>query len=276
MTYPYTITNPYWIWGVPFCPLTFAEALEQVDILVRARRPSYFITANLNYVMLTNQDSRLGDLNNGAAFVLADGITLVWASRWKGAPLPERVTGADLIYGLCDLAERRGYGIFLLGGAPGVGETASRKLVERYPGLRVVGVESPPFRELTAEEETLLIARIHSARPDILLVAFGQPKGERWIDRHLEGLGVPAAVQLGAAFDFAAGRVRRAPRWMQRVGLETPFRIIQEPRRLTPRYTRNAFFLIRMIMHDARVALLRRAARLLGIKTFVSPRGRSW
>lgn len=275
MTSPHTICAPHRIWGVPFSPLTFAEVIEQVDVLVRARRPSYFITANLNYVMLTDREPGLRDLNNRAAFVVADGITLVWASRWKGMPLPERVTGADLIYGLCSLAERQGYGTFLLGGAPGVGEAAVRKLVERYPGLRVVGVESPPFRELTAEEETSLIARIRSARPDILLVAFGQPKGERWIERHLEELGAPVSVQLGAAFDFAAARIPRAPRWMQRVGLETPFRIMQEPKRLTPRYARNACFLIRMIAHDAYAALLRRAPSLPRIKMFLSPRGRS-
>jgi len=252
----FTLPDPHWVWDVPFHPLRLSEMVEQVDILVRDRRPSFFITANLNYVMLTHRDPQLRGVNNRAALVVADGITLVWASRWKGTPLPERVTGADLIYGLCDLAAQRGYGIFLLGGAPGVGELAARKLVERYPGLSVVGVESPPCRELTAEEEAMLIARIHAARPEMLLIAFGQPKGERWIDRHLEGLGVPAVVQLGAAFNFVAGRVRRAPRWMQRVGLETPYRIIQEPRRLTPRYVRNALFLIHMIWLDARSSLI--------------------
>ena len=195
-----------------------------MDGLVHPPRPSFLITANLNYVMLTHRDPRLRDVNDRAAFVLADGITLVWASRWKGRPLPERVTGADLIYGLCELAARRGYGIFLLGGTPSVAEAAARKLAERNPGLRVVGIASPPYRALSAEEEEQLIGRIRSACPDILLIAFGQPKGERWIDRHLEELGVPAVVQVGAAFDFAAGRVRRAPRWMQRIGLETPFR----------------------------------------------------
>jgi N-acetylglucosaminyldiphosphoundecaprenol N-acetyl-beta-D-mannosaminyltransferase len=247
-----TLPDPHWIWDVPFHPLTLNEAVEQVDNLVCEHKPSFLVTANLNYVMLTHRNPLLQDVNNRAAFVLADGITLVWASRWKGTPLPERVTGADLIYDLCDLAARRGYGIFLLGGAPGVGETAARKLAERYAGLRVIGIESPPYRDLSAEEEAGLIARIRSARPDILLLAFTQPKGELWIDRHLEELGVPAVVQVGAAFDFAAGRVRRAPRWIQRIALETPFRIIREPRRLTPRYTRNALFLIRMILHDAR------------------------
>jgi N-acetylglucosaminyldiphosphoundecaprenol N-acetyl-beta-D-mannosaminyltransferase len=276
MEYFPTLPDPHWVWDVPFHPLTFEEAIGQVDALVRAKRPSYLITANLNYVMQTNQDARLREVNNGAAFVVADGITLVWASRWKGTPLPERVTGADLIYGLCNLAARRDYGVFLLGGAPNVAEAAARNLSELYPGLRVVGVESPPLlRDLTMEVEAALIARIRSARADILLIAFGQPEGERWIARHLEELGVPVSLQVGGAINVAAGRVRRAPRWMQRLALETPYRIIQEPRRLTPRYTRNAVFWIRMISHDARVALADWLVSLLRVKTRLMPKGKS-
>jgi N-acetylglucosaminyldiphosphoundecaprenol N-acetyl-beta-D-mannosaminyltransferase len=247
-----TSPDPCWVWDVPVHPLTFEGTIERVDALVSRHQPVYFITANLNYVMLTHQNALLREVSNRAAFVVADGITLVWASRWKGTPLPERVTGADLIYGLCDLAARRGYGIFLLGGAPGVGEAAARNLAERYAGLRVVGVESPPFRNLSANETEAFLTRIRLARPDILFVALTQPKGELWLAAHVEELGVPVCANVGAAFDFAAGRVRRAPRWIQRIALETPFRIIQEPRRLTPRYTRNALFLIRMILHDAR------------------------
>ncbi len=150
------------------------------------------------------------------AFVVADGITLVWASCWKGTPLPERVTGADLIYGLCELAALRGYRIFLLGGGPSVAEAAAQNLAARYPGLCIAGVESPPFRVLDAAEMEAIKNRIRQARPDLLFVSFGQPKGELWIAEHLDRLAVPVCVQVGAAIDFAAGRSAAPPRWVQR------------------------------------------------------------
>lgn len=223
--------------------------------------PNYFITANLNFVMISHQMKTLQVISRGAAFVIADGITLVWASRWKGTPLPERVTGADLIYGLSELAARRGYRVFLLGARPSVAEDAARKLIALYPCLRIVGVESPPFRELLEEETEALRSRIRQARPDILFVSFGQPKGDLWIAENFASLGVPISVQVGAAIDFAAGRVRRAPRWVQRIHMETPFRIFQEPYRLTPRYVRNALFLARMVVSDLWKVLVCQRAR---------------
>lgn len=251
-----------WIWGVPFHALSYRQAIDMVDRLIAGGRPSYFITANLNYVMISERNKALADVNRRAAFIVADGITLVWASRWKRCPLPERVTGADLIFGLCELAALRGYRVFLLGGGPSVAETAARKLAARYPGLCIAGVESPPFRPLDIAETEALKNRIRQARPDLLLVSFGQPKGEFWIAEHLDSLAVPVAVQIGAAIDFAAERVRRAPRWVQNIHMETPFRILQEPRRLTPRYLHNARFLARMIMTDLWKALHRRRTSL--------------
>src|SRR5262249_52981935 len=147
-------------------------------------------------------------------------------------------------------AARKGHRLFLLGGAEGVAEEAARQLGARYPGLQVVGTECPPFRELTGEEESALIARIRAARPDLLIAAYTMPKGERWLGTHLDALGVPVVVNVGAAIDFAAGRVRRAPRWMQRTGLEWAFRLGQEPRRLFARYARNAWFVARMVGRD--------------------------
>ena len=180
---------------------------------------------------------------------MADGKPLVWASRMQGTPLPERVAGSDLIFHLCEEAAE-GFRVFLLGGGEGVAEQAAQRLVERYPGLQIVGTECPPFRELTPDEEAALLDRIRRAAPDLLFVAFGQPKGERWIIRHLEGLGVPVSVQVGASLDFAAGRVRR-PRWMQKSGLEWVFRLSLEPQRLAGRYARNAWFIFRRMIRPS-------------------------
>lgn len=124
-------------------------------------------------------------------------------------------------------------------------------MVERYPGLRIVGTECPPFRRSSPEEKRALLGRIRDAAPDLLFVAFGQPEGERWIVRHHEDLGVPVSVQVGASLDFAAGRVARAPRWMQRSGLEWVFRLGLEPRRLAGRYARNGWFALRQLRKSA-------------------------
>jgi N-acetylglucosaminyldiphosphoundecaprenol N-acetyl-beta-D-mannosaminyltransferase len=242
--------NRVWVWGLPIAPLTRAQAVEAVVALVEAGQPTFFITANVHYAMLTHVDAGLQAVNAQAAFVLADGAPLVWASRWKGRPLPERVAGSDLIFDLCGRAARDGHRIFLLGGAEGVAEEAALALSRRFPGLRIVGTESPPFREPSAEEHAALLDRIRAARPDLLFVAFGQPKGETWIARHLQTLGVPVCVQVGASLDFVAGRVSRAPRRLQKLGLEWAYRMWLEPSRLAPRYARNACFLLGMVARD--------------------------
>ncbi len=249
------------VWGIPLANLTLTETVAAISDLIEARRPSYFITANTHYAMLTEQHPDLPEINAGAALILADGAPLVWASRRNGSPLKERVAGSDLIFELSAEAARKGYRLFLLGGADGVAEEASRRLRDRYPGLQVAGIECPPFREPTPEEELAMIDRIRAANADILFVAFGQPKGERWIAKHLSRLGVPISVQVGASLDFAAQRVRRAPRWMQKTGLEWAFRLGLEPRRLFARYAQNAWFIVRMISRDLKSG---RADRPLG------------
>jgi N-acetylglucosaminyldiphosphoundecaprenol N-acetyl-beta-D-mannosaminyltransferase len=242
--------NRVWVWGIPFAPLTLSQAVETVVNLVKAGQPSYFITANTHYAMLTKENPDLKAINVQAAFILADGVPLVWASRWKKSPLPERVAGSDLIFELCAAAARSGYRVFLLGGAEGVARAAARRLTERYPGLQIVGTESPPYRELTPEEHEQLLERVRSTSPDILIVASTMPKGEIWIAANYERLGVPLCVNLGASLDFAAGRFRRAPRRLQKLGLEWAYRMFHEPSRLVPRYARNARFLLSMVSRD--------------------------
>jgi N-acetylglucosaminyldiphosphoundecaprenol N-acetyl-beta-D-mannosaminyltransferase len=237
---------PTWVWGVPLAPLTLAGTLLKTKALVDARVPSFFITANLNYAMLTSQMERLRVLNERASFIVADGMPLVWASGWQGERLPERVAGSDLIYAISDLAQRQGYRVFLLGGAPGVADTAAQNLLARYPNLQIAGTISPPFRELDEHETAALLDEIRAARPEILIVALAQPKGEIWISEHYQALGIPLCVQLGASIDFAAQRVSRAPRWIQKVGLEWVYRLALEPKRLGPRYFRNGLFFGRM------------------------------
>jgi len=239
-----------WIWGVPLARLTYQQTLDKVDRLIRCGRPAFFITANLHYAMLTSRHQRLRSVNNKAAFLVADGMPLVWYSRLTGRPLPERVTGADLIYLLFERAAERGHRVFLLGGAGDVAEEVARIALSRYPGLQIVGVLAPMLDDLSPEEHENLIGRIREARPDLLLVAFGQPKGELWMAENCHALGVPACVQLGASFDFVAGRTSRAPKWIQRIGAEWLYRTWCQPRRMIPRYFRNALFLVQSVARD--------------------------
>lgn len=236
-----------WIWGLPLARMTRGEAVDEVMRLIEAGRPSFFITANAHYAMLTAERPELGPINDRAAFLLADGLPMVWASRRGPTPIPERVAGSDLIYDLCERASKLGRRIYLLGGAEGIAVEASRKLRDLYPGLQIVGTACPEPGDLSGEGCRRLIGAIREAKPDLLLVAFGQPKGEIWIDKHLGELGVPVCVQVGATLDFVAGRVRRAPRFFQKTGLEWAYRIYTDPARLAPRYARNALFLLRQV-----------------------------
>ncbi len=249
------------IWGVPLAALTYHEAVECVEELVRGGQPGFFVTANLHYAMLTDRDPRLRRVNQKAAFIVADGMPLVWYSRFRGPPLPARVTGADLLHVLCERAANRGYGVFLLGGSPGVADHVAEILRHRYPGLRIVGTAAPELDWLSPQEHQQLIDRIRNAEPQLLLAALGQPKGEIWLADHCEALGVPACVQVGASFDFVAGRLRRAPKWMQQLGLEWLFRVLCEPKRLLPRYFADARFLLRAVLSDVFETLRARRSR---------------
>jgi N-acetylglucosaminyldiphosphoundecaprenol N-acetyl-beta-D-mannosaminyltransferase len=200
--------------------------------------------------MLTDQDPSLAAVNERAAFIVADGMPLVWASRRNGCRLPKRVTGSDLFPALCARAAAQGYRVFLLGGAPGVGEEAARRLKVRFEGLRIVGIEAPPFRPPTPEEHAALVERIQSARPDMLFLCFSMPNGERWLAEHTPSLGVPVCVNIGASLDFMAGRIPRAPRWIQRCGMEWAYRLYREPGRLLTRYGSNGLFALRMEVKD--------------------------
>lgn len=244
------------VWGLPLAPLTLEQSLEAIDAMIAEGEPRLIITANLNYAMLSAQNDRLRQANAAATLILADGMPLVWASRREATPeqlaLPERVAGSDLVPALCSRAAERGHRIFLLGAALGVAATAADKLRAQFPQIQIVGIEAPPFRALTAEEHEALVARVREARPDLLFVAFGQPRGELWIHDNLQQLGVPVQIQVGATIDFLAGRVRRAPRWIQAIGMEWAFRLALEPRRLFQRYFQNALFLIRTLVREHR------------------------
>jgi len=240
------------IWGVPFDRLTMREAITGIGHMIADRVPRYVITANLNYAMLAAEDPQLGPVTRDAAMILADGQPIVWRSWLKGGDqsLPCRVAGSEMIFRLAQEAARQGWRIYFLGAEPGVAQACADNLCELYPGLTVAGVQSPPYKKLSPEEHERQLAQIRAARPDILLVAFGQPKGEKWIRENAAALGVPVSIQVGASFDFAAGRVKRAPLWAQRFGLEWAHRMMSDPMRLVPRYFHNGTFLATTLVRE--------------------------
>ena len=247
--------------GVPFHDVTMAETLDEIDSVVAARTPRYIATANLDFATQASEDVELQRILLDAHLVLCDGTPLIWASRWLGAPLRERVAGSDLTPKLAERAAARGHRLFFLGSDEGVLKLAKETLEARHPGLQVCGVYSPPYAKLLDLDHDEIARRIHEAKPDIVLVALGAPKQEKWIYMHYRKLGAPLCIGIGASFDFVAGKFSRAPVWMQKCGLEWTYRMMQEPKRLVRRYWMDFWFFIRA---------LRAQKRMLG-KTIAPP-----
>ncbi len=227
------------ILGVPVDDLTMEQALDRLDLLIQTGRATgrchQVATVNADFVVNALRDPELRFILQASDMATADGAPLVWGARLLGVPLHDRVTGADLVPRLAERAAQQGYSIYLLGAAPGVAARAALRLQQCHPELRIVGVASPPNRPVVEMDRSIL-DEIRAARPDILLVAFGNPKQEKWISMHRHELGVPVCIGVGGTLDMIAGVTRRAPHWMQRSGLEWLFRLVQEPRRLWRRY----------------------------------------
>lgn len=238
-------------------------AVERIAEFVRGGRPRQVITLNPEILYRAQKEPQLLSVINSADLVTADGVGVVWAARMYGARLPGRVTGIDLMLALVERAAREGWRVFLLGAAPGVAAEAARRLKQRHPGLVVAGTQHGYFRaavEWPAAEaggalparapgglpggdaggragspvetsERDVVEQVRAAKPDLLFVALGAPKQELFIARHKEELGAVVAMGVGGSFDVLAGKVRRAPAWMRRLGLEWLGRLFIEPRR---------------------------------------------
>lgn len=213
------------------------DAVARIDAFVRTGRPHQIVTVNVDFLRLGLEDPAFKNLINSADLAVADGMPLLWGARLLGDPLSERVTGVELILECAALAAARDYGVFLLGAGPGVAAEVASVLRARCPGVRVVGAYAPPVKDaFSAEEDERTVRLIQETRPDMLFVAFGAPKQDEWIRTRLHRLNVPVCMGVGGAFDMLAGRVQRAPVWMQRHGLEWAYRVLQEPTRLWKRY----------------------------------------
>jgi len=233
------MNHPIAVMGLPLDSVTSGEAVKAIESLILSGGSHQVATANLDFWLNSLQNPHLHRILAGCSLVVADGMPLVWASKMLGSPLAERVTGVDLVPQLAELSARKGYGIYLLGGQEGVADRAAKVLKLKYPGVRIVGTYAPFHGELAQMDHSEILDRIHAARPEILLVAFGNPKQEKWIWMHRKRLAVPVAMGVGASFDILVGDQKRAPAWVQRCGMEWVMRCAQEPSRLGPRYFRD-------------------------------------
>ncbi len=215
------------ILGVPIDTATFASMLDTIDAWVKADSGVHQIcTASPEFVMLAQDDPTFMQVLHAADLCVADGVGLLFAARYLGQPLPERVTGSDGVPLIAERAAREGWKLFFLGAAPGVADEAAARLIAKHPDLQIVGTYagSP-----APDEENAIIARVNASGADILLVAYGAPRQDQWIARNRDRLQVSVAMGVGGTFDFIAGRVPRAPRWMRRFALEWLFRLIRQP-----------------------------------------------
>lgn len=218
--------------GVHFDPVTSDAAVERLIEMVATGNRGWVATVNVAILMQLRDDRDLRRYVEESSLIVADGQPIVWGSRLVGTTLPSRVTGIDIIERLCDAADQDGLSIFLLGGTAAIVEEAARRLREDRPRLRITCRDG-----YYPENEAPRIAEeIRSAETDFLIVGMGVPRQERFIQRHWETLGCPVAIGVGGSFDVLAGRLRRAPLWIQRSGLEWLYRLLQEPRRLFARY----------------------------------------
>lgn len=231
------------LFGTGIDRVTMPQAVRQVmDWIAEPDGPCrYVVTPNVDHVVMMRSRADLRSAYRDASLVTADGWPLVAASRRLSRPLPERVAGSDLAPAVfAAAAERGGLRVFLLGGMPGVPERAAAEITKRWPYVEVVGVESPPFGfELDDRANDRVVEAINAARPDLLLVGLGAPKQELWLHRQYGRLKAGVAMGVGATIDFLAGEQRRAPRWVQRIGMEWLYRAASDPRRLAGRYARD-------------------------------------
>ena len=225
--------------GVGVSAIDMPAAVDRIEGWIRQGSRNYICVTGVHGVMESQRDAELRRIHNASGLTTPDGMPMVWAGHWAGASWMRRVYGPDLMLAICQRAQEMGWRSFFYGGREGVPERLAERLVERFPGLNVVGTYSPPFRDLTAEEDAALVAEINSSHADLVWVGLSTPKQERWMAAHVGRLNAPVLLGVGAAFDIHAGTLAQAPGWMRRHGLEWLYRLIREPRRLWRRYLSN-------------------------------------
>ncbi len=221
------------ILGVPIDNLTVEETLQRIEEFIRSRRVHQHVVVNVDKIVKAQRDAKLREIIRSCDLINVDGQPVVWMSRWLGQPLKERVNGTDLMMALIERSAQKGYRPFFLGAKGEVVVKVVQALQARYPQLPVAGWHDGYW---SAEEEPAVVEQIRRSGADILFVAISSPKKEMFLGKWKGELGVPFMMGVGGSFDVAAGCVKRAPRWMQKAGLEWLYRLMQEPARMWRRY----------------------------------------
>jgi N-acetylglucosaminyldiphosphoundecaprenol N-acetyl-beta-D-mannosaminyltransferase len=229
--------------GLPFHAVTMDETVAICSQLIRDRKSAYAITANVDFVAQAYTNPQLRSILQHADLAVCDGMPLVWLSRWFKPVLPERVAGSDLVHRLFEQADHNQWRVFFLGSDDQTLSRAKSVLDQRYPRMIVADQFSPPYAPVDHWPNDEILRRIRQAQPDILCVAVGCPKQEYWIRRYAQQAGVPLSIGIGASLDFIAGSQTRAPRWVQRIGMEWLWRMGTDPMRLTKRYAKDFWYL---------------------------------
>jgi len=228
--------------------ITTAEVLDNVELMIKAKESQYIVTPNVDHIIKLQTDKNFQEIYKNASLVLTDGTPLLWAAKYLGTPIKEKISGSDIFPVLCKLSSEKGYKVFFLGGRPDAAERAAKQLKNRYNKLDVVGIYAPPLGfENNEIENDKIITMIKCVQPDILFVGLGAPKQEKWIYKYRKDYNVPVSIGIGAAFEFIAGMVKRAPGWMQKTGLEWFWRVLMEPKRLWKRYFIDDMKIFRLV-----------------------------
>jgi len=244
--------------GVGISAINLLVAIEEIEGWIARGERHYVNVCTVQTVMECQRAPELRRLVNASGLSTPDGMPLVWLSRLHGYRDAGRVYGPDLMLALCERSASTGHRHFFYGGAPGIADRLAERLTKRFPGLIVAGTYSPPFRAADVEEDRVVLETIDATKPDIVWVGLGTPKQDYWVSRHRGLLAASAIIAVGAAFDFHAGVLRQAPKWMQRSGLEWLFRLTQEPRRLAYRYlVYNPLFVLLVALQLAKLRAFR-------------------
>ena len=225
------------------------SAVNLIEAAIAGNAKGYVCVTGVHGVIEAQRDEKFRAILNRGFLVTPDGMPTVWVGKAQGHRRMGRVYGPDMMLEICRRSVEKGYTHFIFGGAEGVAQKLASRLRSRFPGIRIAGAFTPPFRPLNQEEEAELIARVDAARPDLFWVGLSTPKQERFMEAYIDRLNVKVMLGVGAAFDIHTGRAKDAPKWMQRSGLHWLFRLLQEPRRLFARYMiNNPLFVYKIIL----------------------------
>jgi N-acetylglucosaminyldiphosphoundecaprenol N-acetyl-beta-D-mannosaminyltransferase len=236
------------ILGVPIAAVNMDQAANRIEDWIEAGLQTYITVTGVHGVMESQNDPEVRRIHTNAGMCVPDGMPTVWVGRMLGYKNMKRVYGPDFMIELMRRSVAKGYTHFLYGGKEGVPELLKYRLEQRFQGLRILGTISPPFRQMTEDEEKELVDSVNRLSPVIFWVGLSTPKQERWMAEHFGRLNARVMIGVGAAFDFHAGLLRQAPTWIQKIGMEWFFRVCMEPRRLVKRYLKNNPRFIYMIL----------------------------